>query len=275
MDESNKEPDVLRPEDHAYRYQLFGGSSRDLTSKTPLWRYMTFEKFCWLVEKSRLYHTRLDQFDDPFESTVTWRYARERDTLNLKFGENVREGARWMAKSGRFTHFATCWHASEYESDAQWKIYAPGGAGIAIVSTMERMRRSVDLHPYRTGIMGQVEYIDFETHDMRHRALPSSMRPGFVKRKSFEHEREVRGMIWADLIVDGPTLMCNEESLEEQRLRQPLGVNAAVDLAGLIESIVISPAAATYVEELVRIVTKRHGLEHLVRNSELLKSPIY
>jgi hypothetical protein len=273
VDESNKEPDVLRPEDHAYRYQLFAGSSRDLTTKTSLWRYMTFEKFCWLVEKSRLYHTRLDQFDDPFESAVTWRYAHERDTLNLKFGENYRKGTRWMAKSGRFTHFATCWHASEYESDAQWRIYAPGGAGIAIVSTMERMRRSVDLHPYVHGIMGQVEYIDFETHDMRLRDL--HMRAGFVKRKSFEHEREVRGMILADLIVDGPTFMCNEESLEEQRLRQPLGVNAMVDLPGLIQSIVISPTAATYVEELVRIVTKRHGLDHLVRKSELLKSPVY
>ena len=273
MDESNKKVAVPRSEDYAYRYQLFGGSSRELTTKTPLWHYMTFEKFCWLVEKSSLYHTRLDQFNDPFESAVTWRYARERDARNLQFGENYRDATQWMAKSMRFTHFATCWHASDYESDAQWKIYAPGGAGIAVVSSMERMKNAVNLHPYRTGIMGQVEYIDFETHNMRHRNL--HMRAGFVKRKSFEHEREVRGMIMADLIVKGSHIMTNDETLEGQRLQQPLGINAAVDLAGLIESIVISPAAHSYFEELVRIVTRRHGVDHLVRKSELLKSPIY
>jgi len=59
------------PEDHRYRYQIFRGSSDDITRQTSLWRYMTFEKFCWLVEKSALYHTRLDQLGDPFEGAVT------------------------------------------------------------------------------------------------------------------------------------------------------------------------------------------------------------
>lgn len=273
MQESNKEVAVPRPEDRAYRYFLFKGSSAELTRKTPLWRYMTFEKFCWLVEKSSLYHARIDQFNDPFESAVTPKYARERDSLNLKFGENYRDGTRWMAKAMRFTHFATCWHASAYESDAQWKLYAPGGTGIAIVSTKERMKNAVDLHPYRHGIMCQVEYIDFETHNMMLRDL--HMRAGFVKRKSFEHEREVRGMIMTDLTVLGSQFMPNDETLEKLRLLQPLGINATVDLAGLIDSIVISPAAHSYFEELVGIVTKRHRLDHLVRKSELLKSPIY
>jgi hypothetical protein len=272
VDEPNKKISVPHPEDHRHRYQLFGGSSRDITPQTPLWRYMTFEKFCWLVEKSSLYHARLDQFGDPFECAVTERYARQRDTRDLALGQNYRDATLWMAKSMRFRYFATCWHASEYESDAQWRIYAPGGAGIATVSTMQRMRESVDLHPY-TGIMGQVEYIDFETHDMLRR--DTHMRAGHVKRKSFEHEREVRGMIITNLIAKGARITLNEELLEKQRLQQPLGINAKVDLAGLIQSIVISPVAAPYIEELVGIVTKRHGLDHLVRKSELLKTPVY
>jgi hypothetical protein len=125
------------------------------------------------------------------------------------------------------------------------------------------------------GMLGQVEYIDFEQHDMRHRPFGTRMRPGFAKRKSFEHEREVRGIILTNLIVEGGSFTMNEAFLEKQRREQPMGISAKVDLQALIASIVVSPVAAPYIEELVRIVTKRHGLDHLVRKSELLKAPIY
>ena len=53
------------------RYEVFKGTSEEIVSKTPLWRYMTFEKFCWLIEMSKLYHPRLDTFEDPFEGSGT------------------------------------------------------------------------------------------------------------------------------------------------------------------------------------------------------------
>jgi len=36
----------------------------------------------------------------------------------------------------------SCWHESEYESDAMWKLYSASGQGIAIESTVGQLRES-------------------------------------------------------------------------------------------------------------------------------------
>ncbi len=237
---------------------------------------MNFEKFSWLLETSKLYHSRLDQFRDPFEGAVTNFYARIRDGGKIEPYFSLKEYEPLILKSLWFRQFATCWHASEYESDAQWQLYAAAGSGIAIVSNMERIQKAVDLTPYSSGILGEVEYVDFETHDMRNDRSPSVViRPGHLKRKGFEHEKEVRGIIIKDLIVEGGKFALDDAFIEKQRVQQPLGISAKVDLKELITSIVISPAAPDFVGELVYIVTERHGLQHVVRKSELLSEPLY
>ena len=262
--------------DHLHRYQAVQfGDGGEITLQSIIWRYMTFEKFCWLIEKSLLRHTRLDQFEDPFEGAVTNAYARMRDRGELEPYFSLREHEPWVFKSLRCRQFATCWHASEHESDAQWKLYSAGGAGVAVVSTMTRLRDSVDLSP-RKGILADISYVDFENHGMRRQTGGrTAIRPGHLKRKSFEHEKEVRGIILTDLIVEGESFAMDEAFLEKQRLLQPEFIDAKVDLKGLVQEIVVSPIAKPFVEELVRIVTERHSLDHLVRRSELLKSPAY
>lgn len=67
----------------------------------------------------------------------------------------------------------------------------------------------------------------------------------------------------------------DEAFLEKQRPQQPLGINAEIDVKELIQSIVISPTAKPFFEELVQIISERHGLNHLVRKSALLNTPAF
>lgn len=253
------------------RYEIRGTSDSVIKFKTPLWRYMTFEKFCWLIETSKLYHTRLDQFEDPFEGAVTDAYAKARNdgTLQPHFSEKEMEPL--IFKSLRLRSYATCWHSSEHESDAQWKLYASGDAGIAVVSTMERLQKSVTFLPHRHGILRPVDYVDFTSHDMLG-PFGEPMRPGHFKRKSFEHEKEVRGIIIGNL-SHGTAF--NETDLKELGEKLPKGFEAKVNLRSLIQAIVIGPLAKPYIEKLVRIVTNRKRLEHLVDNSQLGGKPVF
>ena len=261
-----------------YRYFPFGGSDKSIKPMTPLWRYLTFEKFCSLIETGKLYHARLDQFEDPFEGSVTAEYVKRREADATEHKEEfLAKLEPWTNVSNLFRSYATCWHASDHESDAQWKLYAAGGAGIAVVSSKERLIKSVDLHPYRHGLLGQVEYIDWKNHDMRHRPFGTEMRPGFVKRNSFEHEREVRGVILTDLsvVTKRGQLKMNLATLKKLHQINPPGISVRVDLHELISNIVLSPLAPAYIDELVRIITKRHDLDHLVTKSNLCGSPIF
>ena len=98
---------------------------------------------------------------------------------------------------------------------------------------------------------------------------------GFGKSRAFEHDREVRGMIYMNPIMEGPTVTPDQETLEKLRLRMPPGIVAKVDLKELVHGIVLGPSAATYMKELVRIIAKRQGLDHLVRDSEMGGAPIF
>jgi len=252
------------------KYQLF--ELRGFSASSRLWRYMSFEKFCYLIESSKLYHARLDQFMDPFEGSVTHAYAQQRDSgiLDPYFSRVSLEP--WIFKHLRLRSYAVCWYAGEEESDAQWRLYGAGDGGIAIVSTLQRLYQAVSF-TQSTGLLSDVQYVDFEKHDMLHRPFCTSMRPGFLKRKAFEHEKELRGIIQVEPNEDAGRL--DDEFLERLRTNGPRGVEADVLLPELLEEVVLSPLAPPYMELIVRRLTARHGLDRLVRRSKLCEAPSY
>ena len=119
----------------------------------------------------------------------------------------------------------SCWHEGEHESDAMWKLYSGSGQGIAIESNVGQLRRSLEAEGLQ---IDRVRYMDFERDPIEkgHRRYR-----GFVKRKSFEHEREVRG-----------TILLREEGK---------GVLVGCDLDILITRIHVSPLAEDFVKAAV------------------------
>ncbi|MCY3017566.1 MAG: hypothetical protein NTW87_00845 [Planctomycetota bacterium] len=256
------------------RYNLLSSTDHPISGDTKISRYLTFEKFVWLIEKSALYHTRLDRLGDPFEGSVTRPYARKRDSgeiegyMPLPQYEGV-NNIRLMLCT-----FVSCWHASPVESAAMWKLYSREDAGVAVVSTPARMRDAVDVSSYRTAWIQPVEYLDFEKDDM---TLPFAKRamPGLVKRKSFEHEKEVRALIRIEEYPEDAKLIFSPEWVQGLAETMPPGISASVDLPRLIEGIHVSPLAGSWFVDLVRALVERHGLAGLVRKSGLLGDPVF
>jgi hypothetical protein len=185
------------------------GSSERFQSASPdviLWRYMSFEKFIDFILTKSFYFSRLDKFSDPFEGMPTKKeFDRRKDAGLLRFLINSHiESHKTPNKNdinreiiALFKHYkdarestiVNCWHMSDYESEAMWKIYGDQKNSVCIKTTVEELCRNFNREDTRVAHL-KVEYIDFSSDARRSAHLLEQ-----YKRKSFEHEKEYRFFI--------------------------------------------------------------------------------
>ena len=146
-----------------------------------LWKYLDFAKFVSLLQRRELHFARTDKLGDPFEGT----YPRRNWTLSQDSGEALAE----IAEINRSSILVDCWHQNDYESEAMWKLYADWRRGLVVKTTFLDMRQSY-ICPEPISV-GAVRYIDYESDQID---LTSQLEPYITKRRSFEHEREVRAI---------------------------------------------------------------------------------
>ncbi len=235
-----------------------------------LWRYMDFTKFVSLLEKQALFFARTDKLDDPFEgywpdrNRVAARRSLEESTdphrdLLLQTWLDVLQ--KWC----RFT-LINCWHESDHESDAMWKLYSKDDNGIAIKTDFDSFARSFTAS--EDIFIGRVSYVDYETAFFTDR---NSLEPFLCKRKSFEHEREVRAIIqiWP-LKKEG-----DKELVDFSQDICGVGNYYKVDLSLLIHEVVVAPYAQDWFLELIQSVAVRYNLKAPVIKSRLADSPTW
>ncbi len=240
-----------------------------------LWRYLSFQRLVWLLDQSKLYHARLDQMEDRFEGSVTTPYANKRASGEIP--GYMPFANKFEATNNRrrlLTNYVTCWHLSPRESAAMWKVYSSESVGVAVVSSAERMRDATDLRPYRSGLLGPIDYFDFESDDM---TLPfgKAGRPGYSKRLYFEYEREVRGMITLDDYPEPPEKIFSEDHIVSLAEKLDTGIEVQVDLNVLISAIYVGPLASEGFLRDVRTVSEQHGLGHLIHRSTMQGEPVF
>lgn len=218
-----------------------------------LWRYMNVLKFVDLLQRSCLWFTRLDRFQDPYEGflpTIITPIANGTDRIEfLQF-----EYDNWRKKA-----CANCWFMSDYESAAMWDIYGKNG-GVAITSHVSCLEQSIDpvFDPGHSGLYGNaVKYVDFDkaklqTIDTQGAVIPAAEL--HCKRKSFEHEQEYR-----------LTLRFEENELA---LNLP-GKSVPINLTTLIEKIYVSPTAERWVLDVVKNVVEKYSLAAPIVQSDL------
>lgn len=227
---------------------LFSPKEKDV-----LWKYMSLPKFLNLLN-GHLYFNRIDCFEDVFESTYPKYNELYRETLyrELYNGEYIptKETYDNIVEYAKKSMFVSCFHKNIYESAFMWKLYG-GDNGVAIVTNVERLKMSLK-NEKRKIYISDVKYIDYENEFMPE---SNTFYLGIHKRKSFEHEKEVR---------------CIYSKNAEEMCKEETGILVSVDLKNLIEKVYISPYAPEYMKKDVEKILANVNLE-----AEVIYSPLY
>ena len=237
-----------------------------LSSDAILWRYMDFTKFVSLLEKQALFFPRADKLGDPFEGSLTKVNEALRPTLYKDKipEEHLRTMTQFMQELPRWT-LINCWHENAHESEAMWRLYARETDGIAIKTDFDSFKNSFtcseDIY------IGSVNYVDYDSH-----FIPegNTFYAYLHKRKSFEHEREIRA-----IVQELPT---DEQGVDRSRDICDIGKYYEVDLSvliGKVGKVVVAPFAPDWFLELVKSITVRYNFEFPVVKSTLADNPTY
>lgn len=211
-----------------------------------IWRYLDFTKFVSMLDTRSVYFPCASMFIDKFEGSYSQKNMEYRALLQKTHSREAIDMRQLRQEVG-----ISCWHANDHESAAMWELYAKTNEAVCIQSTYDKL--SIVLEDIAE--LGLVQYIDYQEdfipeHDPYLAFL--------YKRKSFEHENEVRALI---------------KSLPHKNVGAGLGVSVDIEL--LIENIYISPSAPKWFHELVANTVKRFGLQKSVKQSSLAEDPIY
>jgi hypothetical protein len=237
---------------------------------------MDFAKFISMLQQGGLYLSRADRFLDRFEgATGLAERQTSWDEYYLDYfrklvvtppagypipeytAEQMEQEANRLLKSMKCIALearrllVSCWHGSETEAEALWRLYCPPGtSGVAIRSTVGKLWDACLLHD--EAIVGRVHYVDF-----RRRVASIQKERIFQKRQSLSHEQEVR------------IVLPNER-------RSPIeGEILACDLQKLISEIVISPFIPSWFLDVISDVLRRYEYSFDLKQSELLKEPFF
>jgi hypothetical protein len=225
-----------------------------------LWRYMDFTKFVSLIATKKLFFCRADRLDDPFEGSYSKANVDLRphvykdlpkEKLDLMLSQ-MRNFSRWV----REWTYVNCWHANEHESAAMWKLYAQSNESVAIETNYEALSNTLPDNAY----LGLVNYIDYE---MEWLPEGNSFYPFTHKRKSFEHEREVRAVIQE---------LANIKIGQKNSL---FGLQIDIDVSKLIKCVHVSPTSPDWFHVLVDDTAKQFGFNFEVQKSNLYSEPVF
>lgn len=277
-----------------------------------LWRYVNFAQLVSMLDRNSLFFCRADKLGDPFEGAWSdpalevlclgddGRLEVTGDQMSLYSANKellmsfdlsgfpecerpepeilVRAWQEMMLRTkdeARFT-LINCWHENSHESEAMWKLYAH--QGLAIRTSFGKLIKSFTCR--LPDIVARVRYLSYETMVMPF--IPSA--PFMHKRKSFEHEREVRAVI-SEHRENASSTQPKQHPVGSQKFGYKareidystdvcnVGLHYNIDVRQLISEVVVSPYAPTWLVDLTSAVVQRYGFQFPVRLSNLAKKP--
>ena len=110
------------------------------------WRYMSFAKFCSLLDRKALFFSLVGDMEDRYEGFIYPSASREYvDRL-----QQAESRSHNLLSAIARTALTSCWMESGHESSLMWKAYA-GSEGVAVRTTFQNL-----LPPHATPWFAQV-----------------------------------------------------------------------------------------------------------------------
>lgn len=254
------------------REKIIESLESDFSPSQVIWRYINFAKFIDLIMDKKLFFNRVDKYIDPFEGVLPKTLAQEFEeefkksiqaSINLPYNKpqaNVAEISKKTLFDSIRTHtFVNCWHMNNSESDAMWNIFCVNKEGLAIKSTIQSLKES--LESYKEG---DIYFSKIYYGEDRPEIEFNYIYPFLCKRVNFEHEKEFRVIISKYNI---------DHSLSQSAQVLDNGIVVDVDIQKLVHEIKIHPFAEDWFVGLINKVTQKFNLEVNVSKSELYTSP--
>ncbi|MCF6764108.1 DUF2971 domain-containing protein [Pseudomonas fragi] len=271
-----------------------------LADDTVIWRYMSIDKFINLLEDSGLFFSPLSFYkkSDPFEGYPPsfiiklmysvgdkfhediggwiqhWDQFVPSQQGNVKFMDSLESlKAQHAARPLEFRNLITkttksllvnCWYGGSAESEAMWKLYGEANKGVAIRSTVGRLKASIENAQCPSWVnkmfIGRVKYLDYSDTSLR----PQDCMVGghispLLKRSQYAHENEIRCFL-----ISGVT-HANLDVFEARPYQME------VDIAKLVERVYISPYVDVSYAKAVHAISRHYNLQDIVTESTMLK----
>lgn len=222
---------------------------------TEIIRYMNFSKFMHLITFKKLYFRNVKEFEDKYEGMMPEGFFKNWDE---KSAVSYRTMIKILDKVR--TAYASCWNSFENtESYALWRIYTDPDAGIAIKSSIKRLRTSLNDDDLKIYTVRYLKSFDDKNEDIE---IPFVFKEDSFYRvkeacklNTYGYEKEIRA------IKFGKT----SES----------GIELSVDTNELINEIYLSPFANEWFKELVKEIIAQpiYGLtDKKINNSKIVIS---
>jgi hypothetical protein len=240
-----------------------------------IWRYIDIPKFFWLIERKSLYFSRCDLLGDPFEGSlpstpgqiVFTPLIRKRAAELLKVEENDISSVPSIHDIWRKACYVCSFHMNEYESAALWSLYSKANQGVAIQSTFKRLVNSFKDYSDNPVNIGTIKYINYQTEIIH--VEENFFLPILHKRRSFEHENEIRA------VISHPVgIYYGRENLTKDSPNKPEGINVPIDLDCFIEHIYLAPTTKPWIKELLQSMMNKNGISKPIDQSTLDADPI-
>lgn len=218
-----------------------------------IWRYIDLAKFISLLTSQQLHLTRLDKFPDKWEGTWPRKVIEQIHKDDLS-GEEFTK----LTKEVRQSMYVSCWHRNDFESAALWDLYALK-SGLAIETTVGDLQESL-MDDSGDHVIDEVRYLNFDKENVSLQA--NFMNLPFLKRKSFEHEREVRLMRWEVSVLPGNA---------PAGFEAPSHFSMEVDLPLLVKRVHVAPTAGDWLCPVIVSLCEKFGLHDV----QVTKSGLY